>query len=159
MERKKAVNEFANYMKVCEQAKKDLEIQLEQKRNALKAKIHDMQDLKEFERASFEDPAITEKRLAREVESKQVRLKALEEELENTKSKFPALKLELEETLKKHGTAIFENALLVRLILSSLPIICRNLIRMLKMSLKNSKMPISDTRRRLTNRNAYAHYL
>ena len=59
--------------------------------------MHDMQDLKEFERASFEDPAITEKRLAREVDLKQQRLRSLEDELQQVKDKFPALELEMNE--------------------------------------------------------------
>ena len=72
-------------------------MQLDQKQNALNAKMHDMQDLKEFERASFEDPAITEKRLAREVDLKQQRLRSLEDELQQVKDKFPALELEMNE--------------------------------------------------------------
>lgn len=72
-------------------------MQLDEKQNALTAKIHDMQDLKEFERAYFEDPAITEKRLAREVDLKQQRLKNMEEELQQVKDNFPALELEMNE--------------------------------------------------------------
>ena len=78
-------------MKICDNHTSELERQLEQKQNALNAKLHDMQDLKEFERASFEDPAITEKRLAREVESKQLKLKSLEDDVQYVKKKFPDL--------------------------------------------------------------------
>lgn len=95
-ERRRAIKEFGNYMRACEEDIKRLDSVHQDGLKKYQDKIHDMEDLKEFARTTFEDPRSTQKRLDREIGIKNDRLKALEEELASVNTKFPAQVKEFE---------------------------------------------------------------
>ncbi|KAJ3333108.1 hypothetical protein HDU91_002978 [Kappamyces sp. JEL0680] len=69
-----------------------------------------MQDLKEFEKAAFEDPANTEKKVAKEMALKNQHIKDMDTQLAGIQGRFNALELEFEQKVSDRALEIFESS-------------------------------------------------
>jgi hypothetical protein len=105
-ERKRVVKEFAMSLRVCKEERQGLlclsyhlalERKVQSKQMAYEAKIHDMQDLKEFEKAAFEDPANTEKKVAKEMAIKNQHMKELDMHIAGMQNRFLLLEGEFDQ--------------------------------------------------------------